>query len=437
MIRQLIQIVLVVVATSNLSACKPVAIQSTPANQSPRVDVGVRPWYLIEQTPFGTLRTQLQQCLDRPVAPHPMSIAHRGAPLQFPEHTRESYIAAARMGAGRIECDVSFTKDAQLVCRHSECDLHQTTNILATSLNDRCTVPWGRDPKQPGAPNPNTVRCCTSDLTLTEFKSLKAKMDGHNPLAATTSDYLLGTPRWRTDLYARANTLLTHAESIELINALGADFIPELKFGDPERLQAAFGGATPKQARERFAQKLLDEYRQYNIPPNRVILQSFEYADIEYWLRNAPNQPLLYLLRPWEPSVPVTREAFQRLYQAGVRAVAPPIATLLRWTPESGLQPTALADAAVQADMKLYAWTLERTDPTGSDAFDLPGNPLKLGEAYVFPILHALVEQVGVAGVFTDWPATVTYYANCLAPPSPKPAGYHSSTFARQITSHF
>ena len=28
------------------------------------------------------------------------SIGHRGAPLQFPEHTRESYVAAAQMGAG-------------------------------------------------------------------------------------------------------------------------------------------------------------------------------------------------------------------------------------------------------------------------------------------------------------------------------------------------
>ena len=60
------------------------------------------------------------------------SIAHRGAPLQFPEHTKESYEAGARMGAGIVECDVTFTKDGQLVCRHDECDLHTTTNIVNT-----------------------------------------------------------------------------------------------------------------------------------------------------------------------------------------------------------------------------------------------------------------------------------------------------------------
>ena len=48
--------------------------------------------------------------------------------------------AAARMGAGVIECDVTFTKDRQLVCRHSQCDLHTTTNILSLpALAAKCT----------------------------------------------------------------------------------------------------------------------------------------------------------------------------------------------------------------------------------------------------------------------------------------------------------
>ena len=34
------------------------------------------------------------------------------------------------MGAGIVECDVTFTKDKQLVCRHAQNDLHTTTNIL-------------------------------------------------------------------------------------------------------------------------------------------------------------------------------------------------------------------------------------------------------------------------------------------------------------------
>lgn len=37
--------------------------------------------------------------------------------MQFPEHTLESYKAAALQGAGVIECDVTFTKDRELVCK--------------------------------------------------------------------------------------------------------------------------------------------------------------------------------------------------------------------------------------------------------------------------------------------------------------------------------
>ncbi len=44
------------------------------------------------------------------------SIGHRGAAMQFPEHTKESYLAAIQMGVGVVE-DVTFTKDKELVCR--------------------------------------------------------------------------------------------------------------------------------------------------------------------------------------------------------------------------------------------------------------------------------------------------------------------------------
>ena len=46
------------------------------------------------------------------------------------------------MGAGIQECDVTFTNDGQLVCRHDQCDLHTTTNILLTPLAAQCTRPF-------------------------------------------------------------------------------------------------------------------------------------------------------------------------------------------------------------------------------------------------------------------------------------------------------
>ena len=45
----------------------------------------------------GPLKDKLIACQEKPVSKRDFSIGHRGAPLQFPEHTRESYLAAARM----------------------------------------------------------------------------------------------------------------------------------------------------------------------------------------------------------------------------------------------------------------------------------------------------------------------------------------------------
>jgi glycerophosphoryl diester phosphodiesterase len=120
---------------------------STAANDSHdrdngvrNVQVGPRPYFLVDDMDPSPLKTALQQCSEKPIKKTDFSIGHRGAGLQFPEHTKESYEAAARMGAGIVECDVTFTKDKQLVCRHAQNDLHTTTNILATPLAQKCTT---------------------------------------------------------------------------------------------------------------------------------------------------------------------------------------------------------------------------------------------------------------------------------------------------------
>eukprot|EP00951_Prasinocladus_malaysianus_P025407 scaffold222712_cov42-Prasinocladus_malaysianus.AAC.1 len=59
------------------------------------------------------------------------SLAHRGAPLVAPEHSMIGYQLAMAGGAGFIECDVAVSKDLTFVCRHSQCDLHFTTDILS------------------------------------------------------------------------------------------------------------------------------------------------------------------------------------------------------------------------------------------------------------------------------------------------------------------
>ncbi|MGE3149264.1 MAG: glycerophosphodiester phosphodiesterase family protein, partial [Pseudorhodoplanes sp.] len=132
------------------------------------IQLGPRPFYLVSQMKNGPLKSALLQC-SGPFRRTDFSIAHRGAPLQFPEHTKESYEAAARMGAGVIECDVTFTRDRQLVCRHAQCDLHTTTNILAVpDLAAKCSQPF--TPADPTSGRKASAKCCASDLTLAEFR---------------------------------------------------------------------------------------------------------------------------------------------------------------------------------------------------------------------------------------------------------------------------
>ena len=103
--------------------------------RGPHVQLGPRPFYLVDKMEPSRLKRDLQKCTERPFFYQTdFSIGHRGGgALQFPEHTKESHEAGARMGAGVLECDVTFTSDGELVCRHDQCDLHTTTNILVTA----------------------------------------------------------------------------------------------------------------------------------------------------------------------------------------------------------------------------------------------------------------------------------------------------------------
>ncbi|GJD95906.1 hypothetical protein OCOJLMKI_3122 [Methylobacterium iners] len=234
-----------------------------PVRAGEPAQIGPRPFALVDGMKPGALKERLQACgVDRPYTARAFSISHRGAPLQFPEHTREGVRAAARMGAGIIECDVAFTRDRQLVCRHSQCDLHATTDILARpDLAAKCTQ--GFQPADPATGRKATAKCCTSDLTLAEFGSLKGKMDASDPAAGSVAAFMNATPRWRTDLYATTGTLMSHEAYIALVRSLGRRFTPELK--TPE-VAMPFDGFT----QDDYAQAMIDAYKAAGIPPPRT-----------------------------------------------------------------------------------------------------------------------------------------------------------------------
>ena len=379
------------------------------------VQLGPRPFYLVQGMDAGKLKDRLLQCQNGPFARTDFSLAHRGAALQFPEHSDAAYRAGARMGAGMVECDVTFTKDGELVCRHSECDLATTTDIVATDLNRKCTVPW----TGPGQNPP--PQCCTSDLTLAEFKSLRPKMEASDPAAATPAGYLGGTPGWRTDLYTGQAKVMTFRESIALNQALGVRHIPELKSADhPDRVDAIFGSQAA------YAQKFIDELKAAGVAPRDAWLQSFSKDDILYWIRNAPafGRQAVYLdsIDPFaNPPIPrQSLDELRQLKQAGVRIIAPPLWALLTVNDAGEIVPSDYANDIKAAGLGIITWTLERADLRQGAAkagwyyqFDPQGRAIRK-DSDVYKVLDVLARKVGILGIFSDWPATVTYYANCM-----------------------
>ncbi|MCE8021546.1 glycerophosphodiester phosphodiesterase [Halomonas sp. MCCC 1A11036] len=398
-----------------------------------QVTLGPRPLFLLNDMSEETerereLKAELLEC----AAQHTdwqatnLAIAHRGAPLQFPEHTLESYLAGVQGGAGIVECDVTFTSDNELVCRHSQCDLHYTTNIVATELAQKCSVPPEINSESGELTNAAEIRCCTSDITLAEFRTLRGTMEGANREAHSLEEYLAGTPGWRTNLYATRGTLMSHADTIALFQELGVKMTPELKAPDVEM-------PFNSMSQEDYAQKMIDEYKSAGVSPSDVFAQSFNLDDVLHWIENEPEfgQQAVYLDGRYDDegfdhTVPDTwSPSMEELAERGVRILAPPTWMLLAANPGFGegdkrIVPSEYAERAREAGLALITWTLERSGPLaeGGQWYHHTTEEVIRREGDKLITLDTLVQDVGVIGIFSDWPATVSFYANCVQPRS-------------------
>ncbi len=400
---------LVAIGQVSASPCSPWVVKPIK-----KIELGPRPYYLVESLAPGPLKAKLSSCTEREMKPSTWSIGHRGGgTLLIPEESRESILAGARMGAGIQECDVSFTKDRELVCRHSQCDLHTTTNIVTIpELNAKCKTPF-----QPAAGGkPAKVECCTSDLTVDEYRSLCAKMDGFNATATTPEDYLHGTPAWRSDLYATCAKVMTLEEHITLVQSLGLKFTPEIK---TPMVPMPFEG---DYTQEVFVQQIIDTFKKNGVAPEDVWVQSFLYSDILWLLKNEPGFGKQAVLLDQSGDKPATVEiatANLTTYAAdGVKIVAPPIAYLV--TAEGGkIVASEYAKKAKELGLKIITWSLDRSPPvaqikaSGDYYYDSVRDLLKT-DGDIYTVLDVLWQQVGVFAVFSDWSATATFYANCF-----------------------
>ena len=72
--------------------------------------------------------------------------------------------------------------------------------------------------------------------------------------------------------------------------------------------------------------------------------------------------------------------------------------------------------AAKAAGLKIVTWTAERSGPLdgGVGWYFKSLRGAVTGDGDLYRVIDVLAQDVGVSGIFSDWPATVTFYANCM-----------------------
>ncbi|MBO6226752.1 MAG: glycerophosphodiester phosphodiesterase, partial [Shewanella sp.] len=174
-----------------------------------------------------------------------------------------------------------------------------------------------------------------------------------------------------------------------------------------------------------YAQKMLDEYTAAGVDASQVFPQSFILDDIKYWVANAPEfaKQAVFLddrydynsafdpqnSATWSPSM-------ADLKTQGVEIIAPPLWVLVALDADKKIIPSEYAKAAKGAGLKIITWSLERSGllKNGGGFYYQSITEAIDNEGDTFELLDVLAKDVGVIGVFSDWPATVTYYANCM-----------------------
>ena len=303
-----------------------------------------------------------------------------------------------------------------MVCRHAQNDLHTTTNILVTDLAKTCIKPFTPAVLGPSGEvvTPASAECRTSEITLAEFKTLHGKMDAFNPAAQTAEEFLGGTANFRTDLYAgpTSGQLMTFAESVELFKTLGVKQTPELKFPS---VTMPFDGFT----QEMYAQKMIDELKAADVRPRDVFPQSFNKPDVLYWIKAEPafGRQAVFLD---DASTVADLPSFADLVgyrKEGIRIWAPPTFALLSLDGSNRIVASQSAHDAKQAGLDIITWTLERSGilADGNNGFYYQTIDAAITrEGDLYKVIDVLAKEVEVIGIFSDWAAPVTFYANCM-----------------------
>jgi len=164
---------------------------------------------------------------------------------------------------------------------------------------------------------------------------------------------------------------------------------------------------------------MIDEYKAAGVKPEDIYAQSLNLDDVLYWIANEPEfgkQAVFLEDMDSEADLPAAIAKLSTLPNEGIRIVAPPLWGLVTLDESNEIVPSKYAKTAKALELDIITWTLERSGllkdgggwyyQTITEATNNDGDAMKL--------LDVLAKEVGVLGIFSDWPATVTYYANCM-----------------------
>jgi glycerophosphoryl diester phosphodiesterase len=174
-----------------------------------------------------------------------------------------------------------------------------------------------------------------------------------------------------------------------------------------------------------YAQAMINEFKRAGVKPRDVFAQSFNLSDVTYWITHEPafGRQAVYLddVDPGAGIPRLTAAELAAVRSQGVRIFAPPIPALLAVDASTTtLVPSQYARDIKAAGLDIITWSFERADLRRGAAFggfyaayDPEGRVVKK-DSDMYYALDALAQDVGVIGVFSDWPATVSYYASCM-----------------------
>ena len=218
----------------------------------------------------------------------PLSVAHRGHSIAYPENTLEAYRKAIELGVEMIECDVNITRDGTLVM------MHDSTLDRTTSGTGRVSASLWDDIRQLDAggkfkPDFAGVKVPSAEETLLLYKEAGifscfevkgADADESNRIALGLVDLFI-----KHDMLDKAFLASYHHEALHQAQAK----CPELLLG-PERLPDDAPADPPEALRQAKAFNAPVIQHQYTVLTAEVIRLLHENG-IAVWSWSTNDEP--------------------------------------------------------------------------------------------------------------------------------------------------